>query len=63
MGLEKAGMFSAAASLSGVLDIVEHTNRVQGENNPIRHALDCVFGEKDIKNTEEDLFYLLEKKA
>ncbi|PWU67524.1 alpha/beta hydrolase [Gracilibacillus dipsosauri] len=60
--LRKPGMFSAAASLSGVLDIVEHTNRVQGENNPIRHALDCVFGEKDIKNTEEDLFYLLEKR-
>lgn len=57
--LRKPEMFSAAASLSGALDIVAHIEIVREQSDPIGQALYHVFGEKDLENTEDDLFYLM----
>ena len=57
--LRKPEMFAGAASLSGVLDMVSHMEMVRKQSDPIGHALYHVFGEKDVKNTEDDLFYLM----
>ncbi|SHN35597.1 alpha/beta hydrolase [Gracilibacillus kekensis] len=57
--LRKPQDFAAAASLSGVLDIANHVNSVQQEENPVNAALFHVYGDSSLKNTEEDLFYLI----
>ncbi|GAA0307554.1 S-formylglutathione hydrolase FrmB [Gracilibacillus halotolerans] len=59
--LRKPEMFAAAASLSGALDIVGHLEIEREFHNPIEQALYHVFGERDIEETEEDLFYLVKR--
>ncbi|WP_058307980.1 alpha/beta hydrolase [Gracilibacillus massiliensis] len=57
--LRKPQDFAAAASLSGVLDIANHVNSVHQEESPISSALFHVYGDSTLKNSEEDLFYLI----
>jgi len=59
LALRKPHHFSAAASLSGALDIANHTKAVQQEETPIGNALYHVFGDRDLHNTDEDLFEVI----
>ncbi len=59
--LRKPKDFAAAASLSGVLDIANRLKTAQQEENPVGNALFHVYGERNIKDTEEDLFYLIKQ--
>ncbi|WP_163539330.1 alpha/beta hydrolase family protein [Gracilibacillus sp. YIM 98692] len=59
--LRKPEMFAAAASLSGVLDMVTHVEKAAEKNDPIGEALFHVFSKKRVGGTEDDLFYLLEQ--
>ncbi|MDQ0413035.1 alpha/beta hydrolase [Mesobacillus stamsii] len=54
--LNLPNQFRAAASLSGVLDIVQHINRQERTD-----TLRLVFGNQDVSGTEHDLFSLVEK--
>ncbi|WP_062351316.1 alpha/beta hydrolase [Bacillus kwashiorkori] len=56
--LAKPDQIAAAASLSGVLDIA---SRKETADDHIGRAFRFVFGEKQISNTEHDLFWLLKK--
>ncbi|GAE94899.1 esterase [Gracilibacillus boraciitolerans JCM 21714] len=58
--LRKPEEFAAAASLSGVLDIADHVKNIK-EDNPIGSALFQVYGGKEIEDTQEDLFYLIQQ--
>jgi putative tributyrin esterase len=51
--------FAAAASLSGVTDIVAHVQKSKNGEEPT--VFDLIYGNKEIKGTENDLLYLLEK--
>lgn len=55
--LRKPDQFAAAASLSGVTDIVELVKNRADELSPFK----LVFGDKEIKGTEDDLLWLLEQ--
>ncbi|MBB6693881.1 esterase family protein [Cohnella xylanilytica] len=50
--------FAAAASLSGALDIAARIEKEKG--TWIGRATDLIFGNKDVRGTENDLFRLLE---
>ncbi|MDG5471953.1 alpha/beta hydrolase family protein [Jeotgalibacillus sp. ET6] len=58
LALRHPDRFSAAASLSGVMDIAGFKSR-SGEPY---HDYHLIFGNKQIAQTDEDLFYLLEKR-
>ncbi|MGE8206252.1 alpha/beta hydrolase [Heyndrickxia sp. NPDC080065] len=53
--------FSAAASLSGALDIVKWKEDIdQDEKHPLRRTMHLIFGNEDIKGSYHDLIGLLE---
>ncbi|MDP4084268.1 MAG: alpha/beta hydrolase family protein [Bacillota bacterium] len=54
--LNRPEHISAAASLSGVTDIVSHSNRQNREG-----IFKLIFGDDEISGTEHDLFSLIEK--
>ncbi|SDK48414.1 alpha/beta hydrolase [Sediminibacillus albus] len=53
--------FAAAASLSGVTDMVTHLQNARQTQQAFSAPLSLVFGEDDIKGSYEDLLWLLEK--
>lgn len=55
--LNKPEQFSAAASLSGVLDLANH-KQINMSDNPMDQTLYNVFGGRDIRNTVDDIFAL-----
>jgi len=55
LGLRCPDKFAMAGSFSGALDVTELPNR--GMNNDSK----LIFGDKDPKGTENDLFYLVDK--
>lgn len=61
--LNKPEQFAAAASLSGVLDIAKHNLERKDNDHPMALTMYNAFGGQDIKDTEHDIFYLIEKLA
>ncbi len=61
LALRKPKDFAAAASLSGVVDIVNRLKTAQQEDNLVGNALFHVYGNRNIKDTEQDLFYLIQQ--
>lgn len=59
--LRRPDVFAAAASLSGALDLPARIEKEKGESHPVAKALYQVFGDQQIKNTKDDLFYLIEQ--
>ncbi|WP_026571180.1 MULTISPECIES: alpha/beta hydrolase family protein [Sediminibacillus] len=53
--------FAAAASLSGVTDMVYHLQNVRQENSDKSRYLSLVFGDEDISGTVDDLLYQLRR--
>jgi len=56
--LRRPDRFAAAASLSGSLDVA---GRVRTADGMIRRAFELIHGDRDPANTEDDLFYLLDR--
>ncbi|AGX02982.1 hypothetical protein B14911_15770 [Bacillus sp. NRRL B-14911] len=61
--LNRPDMFKAAASMSGVADMVFHLENVRKENSDKTKALSLVFGEGDISRTANDIIWKLEELA
>ncbi|WP_245780869.1 alpha/beta hydrolase [Gracilibacillus orientalis] len=59
--LRKPEQFTAAASLSGVLDIATHAEKAREEQDPINNALYQVYGEQDLHGTDQDLFTVIKE--
>lgn len=53
--------FAAAASLSGVLDIASRAEQAKDEDTPMADSLQFAFGNKEIKESDNDLLHLLKK--
>ncbi|MCZ0701733.1 S-formylglutathione hydrolase FrmB [Natronobacillus azotifigens] len=56
--LNKPEKFAAAATLSGVVDLVSH---VKNKEEPLEQTLFHVFGEEDIEGSMHDVLHLLKK--
>src|SRR5690625_2399160 len=55
--LRQPDKFAAAASLSGALDMASRMDIPDGDKDPFR----LIYGDKDIKNTDLDLLWLLKQ--
>ncbi|CAM3809723.1 alpha/beta hydrolase family protein [Cohnella lubricantis] len=51
--------FAAAASLSGALDLAEHM--AQAADTSMNRVFKLIFGDREIRGTEDDLLWLLEQ--
>ncbi|MEC9490783.1 MAG: alpha/beta hydrolase family protein [Halanaerobiales bacterium] len=61
LALNQPERFAAAASLSGALNLAENAERAD-ERDELYQELKWIFGDLDkVKNTDNDLFYLLKK--
>ncbi|TDO73350.1 S-formylglutathione hydrolase FrmB [Halanaerobium saccharolyticum] len=61
LALNQPERFAAAASLSGALNLAENAERVD-ERDELYQEFKLIFGDLDkVKNTDNDLFYLLKK--